>query len=46
VLVYLIERPNGTVELLKPSEFQQRVSAATKTTAAAKPSQTSRVAEG
>ena len=29
-LVYLIEKPSGALELLKPSEFQKRVAAATK----------------
>ena len=26
-LVYLVETPSGTLELLKPSEFQKRVAA-------------------
>jgi len=33
-LVYLVETPTGTMELLKPSEFQERVARAAKTTAA------------
>jgi hypothetical protein len=35
-LVYFVETPTGTMELLRPSEFHERVARAAKTNASAK----------